>query len=99
MKKITIAFLMGSTLLLSACATTVKPTYVSPTQYQALNCQQLQAEYNRIQQHLDEGVPTAKRTGVGVGARSGWWMESWWRLGLWSKRFSEYGTIIEYQKN
>jgi hypothetical protein len=67
MKKITIAFLMGSMLLLSACATTVKPTYVSPTQYQALNCQQLQAEYNRIQQHLDEGVPTAKRTGVGVG--------------------------------
>ena len=57
MKKITIAFLMGTTLLLSACATTVKPTYVSPTQYQALNCQQLQAEYNRIQQHLDEGVP------------------------------------------
>lgn len=74
MKKITIAFLMGSTLLLSACATTVKPTYVSPTQYQALNCQQLQAEYNRIQQHLDEGVPTAKRTGmgVGVGLGGGW---------------------------
>lgn len=74
MKKITIAFLVGSTLLLSACATTVKPTYVSPTQYQALNCQQLQAEYNRIQQHLDEGVPTAKRTGmgVGVGLGGGW---------------------------
>ena len=35
MKKITIAFLMGCTLLLSACATPVKPTYVSPTQYQA----------------------------------------------------------------
>ncbi len=32
------------TLLLGACATTVKPTYVSPTQYQSLNCQQLQSE-------------------------------------------------------
>ena len=74
MKNITVAFLVGSTLLLSACATTVKPTYVSSTQYQALNCHQLQAEYNRIQQHLDEGVPTAKRTGmgVGVGLGGGW---------------------------
>lgn len=41
MKNILVAFLAGSTLLLGACATTVKPTYVSPTQYQALNCQQL----------------------------------------------------------
>lgn len=83
MKKITIAFLMGTTLLLSACATTVKPTYVSPTQYQALNCQQLQAEYNRIQQHLDEGVPTAKRTGVGVGLGlgGGWSHGGGWGFG------------------
>ena len=83
MKKITIAFLMGYTLLLSACATTVKPTYVSPTQYQALNCQQLQAEYNRIQQHLDEGVPTAKRTGVGVGLGlgGGWSHGGGWGFG------------------
>ena len=83
MKKITIAFLAGSTLLLSACATTVKPTYVSPTQYQALNCQQLQAEYNRIQQHLDEGVPTAKRTGVGVGLGlgGGWSHGGGWGFG------------------
>ena len=83
MKKITIAFLVGSTLLLSACATTVKPTYVSSTQYQALNCQQLQAEYNRIQQHLDEGVPTAKRTGVGVGLGlgGGWSHGGGWGFG------------------
>ena len=83
MKKITIAFLASNTLLLSACATTVKPTYVSPTQYQALNCQQLQAEYNRIQQHLDEGVPTAKRTGVGVGLGlgGGWSHGGGWGFG------------------
>ena len=49
-----------------ACATPVKPSYVSPTQYQALNCQQLQSEYNRIQQYLDQGVTPATRTGVGL---------------------------------
>ena len=83
MKKITIAFLVGSTLLLSACATTVKPTYVSPTQYQALNCQQLQSEYNRIQQYVDNGVQPAKRTGVGVGVGlgGGWGSRGGWGIG------------------
>ena len=83
MKKITIAFFIFFTLILSACATTVKPTFVSPTHSQALNCQQLQAEYNRIQQHLDEGVPTAKRTGVGVGLGlgGGWSHGGGWGFG------------------
>ena len=73
-------FLVAScTLFLGACATTTKPTYVSPTQFQALNCQQLQAEYNRIQQHLDNGVQPAKRTGmgVGVGLGGGWGRGGW----------------------
>ncbi|AXQ24178.1 hypothetical protein BEN71_18240 [Acinetobacter wuhouensis] len=56
-----------ATLVLSACATTVKPTYVSPTQYQAMNCAQISAEFNRIQQYINNGVTPAKRTGVGVG--------------------------------
>ncbi|OTG88718.1 hypothetical protein B9T34_14830 [Acinetobacter sp. ANC 3813] len=75
--------LAGSAMLLGACATTVKPTYVSPTQYQALNCQQLQSEYNRIQQHLDNGVTPAKRTGVGVGVGlgGGWGSHSGWGIG------------------
>ena len=83
MKVLPLFLVASSTLLLSACATTVKPTYVSPTQYQALNCQQLQAEYNRIQQHLDEGVPTAKRTGVGVGLGlgGGWSHGGGWGFG------------------
>lgn len=58
---------LAASVLLGACASTVKPAYVSPTQYQSLNCQQLQAEYNRIQQYIDNGVQTPKRTGVGVG--------------------------------
>ena len=71
---------LALSMLLGACASTVKPAYVSPTQYQALNCQQLQAEYNRIQQYIENGVQPAKRTGVGVGvglgggsARGGGW--------------------------
>ncbi|MEB3754609.1 hypothetical protein [Acinetobacter sp. MD2(2019)] len=71
---------LSAVCLLSACASMpIKPTYVSPTQYQALNCGQLQAEYNRLQQYLDQGVQPAKRTGMGVGlglgggfGRGGW---------------------------
>lgn len=79
MKILSLGVMFGSVLLLSACATTVKPSYVSPTQYQSLNCGQLQSEYNRIQQYVVNGVEPAKRTGVGLGlglgggfGRGGW---------------------------
>ena len=83
MKTIYLTLLLGSTLVLAACATTVKPTYVSPTQYQTLNCQQLQSEYNRIQQYVDNGVQTPKRTGVGVGVGvgGGWGSRGGWGIG------------------
>ena len=71
---------LALSMLLGACASTVKPAYVSPTQYQALNCQQLQAEYNRIQQYIENGVQPAKRTGVGVGVGLG---GGWARGGGW----------------
>lgn len=60
------AFGMGLSVL-TACATTVKPSYVSPTQYQAMDCAQLNSEFQRIQQYINNGVQPAKRTGVGVG--------------------------------
>lgn len=79
MKKFPLILVLGSVAFLTACASAVKPTYVSPAQYQALNCQQFQAEYNRIQQYIENGVEPAKRTGVGVGVglggsfgRGGW---------------------------
>ncbi|MGE8563978.1 MAG: hypothetical protein ACN6NM_09280 [Acinetobacter bohemicus] len=83
MKKIYVSLCMASSVLLGACATTVKPTYISPTQYQALNCQQLQSEYNRIQQYVDNGVQPAKRTGVGVGVGlgGGWGSRGGWGIG------------------
>lgn len=83
MKKIALSILTASSVLLAACATTVKPTYVSPTQYQSLNCQQLQAEYDRIQQYLNQGVSVAKRTGVGVGVGlgGGWSHGGGWGFG------------------
>lgn len=68
--------------LLSACATTVKPTYVSPTQYQALNCVQIGSEFNRIQQYINAGVQTPKRTGMGVGlGLGGGWGRGGWGIG------------------
>jgi len=83
MKTMYLSPLLGSTLLLGACATTVKPSYVSPTQYQALNCQQLQSEYNRIQQYIDSGVQPPKRSGVGVGVGvgGGWGSRGGWGIG------------------
>ncbi|ENU32321.1 hypothetical protein [Acinetobacter parvus] len=73
---------LAASMLLGACASTVKPAYVSPTQYQSLNCQQLQAEYNRIQQYIDNGVQTPKRTGVGVGVGlGGGWGKGRWGFG------------------
>ena len=82
MKRIYLSVAAVSALLLSACATPVKPSYVSPTQYQALNCQQLQSEYNRIQQYLDQGVTPATRTGVGLGViGGGWGSRGGWGIG------------------
>lgn len=82
MKGLYIVPLAAATLLLSACATTVKPTYVSPTQYQSLSCQQLQSEYNRIQQYIDNGVQTPKSTGMGVGlGLGGGWGRGGWGFG------------------
>ena len=73
---------LAASMWLGACASTVKPAYVSPTQYQSLNCQQLQAEYNRIQQYIDNGVQTPKRTGVGVGVGlGGGWGKGGWGFG------------------
>ena len=73
---------LAASMLLGACASTVKPAYVSPTQYQSLNCQQLQAEFNRIQQYIDNGVQTPKRTGVGVGVGlGGGWGKGGWGFG------------------
>ena len=83
MKTVSLGLVFGSVLLLSACATTVKPSYVSPTQYQSLNCGQLQSEYNRIQQYIDNGVEPPKRTGVGVGVGlgGGWGSRGGWGIG------------------
>ncbi len=82
MKGLNVVPLVAASLLLGACATTVKPTYVSPTQYQSLNCSQLQSEYNRIQTYINSGVQTPKRTGVGVGlGLGGGWGRGGWGFG------------------
>lgn len=67
MKAIYLALVAGGVGLLSGCATTVKPAYVSPTQYQSLTCAQISDEFNRIQTHINNGVQPPKRTGMGVG--------------------------------
>lgn len=82
MKKV--KFLMGafSALLLAGCTSAVKPTYVSPVQYQSMNCEQISTEFDRIQQYIDQGVQTPKSTGVGVGVGlGGGWGRGGWGIG------------------
>ena len=60
------------TMAIAGCATgPVKPTYVSPTQYQSWNCAQLHSEYTRLTQILAAGVEPEKRKGMGVGVGLG----------------------------
>lgn len=82
MNKWAIAASLVMGMALTGCATTVKPSYVSPTQYQALNCTQLQSEYDRIQHYLEQGVEPEKCTGVGVGVGvGGGWGRGGWGFG------------------
>lgn len=78
-----LSVIAATAILVTACATTVKPTYVSPTQYQAMNCAQLAAEFDRIQQYINNGVQPAKSTGVGVGlGLGGGWGSGGWGWGI-----------------
>lgn len=83
MKNMNWGLLALTVVLMTGCATTVKPTYVSPTQYQAMNCAQLAREFDRIQQYINSGVQAPKRTGmgVGVGLGGGWGSNSGWGIG------------------
>jgi hypothetical protein len=80
MSKFHLITMLSSSLLCSACATgTIKPSYVSPTQYQSLNCAQLHGEYARLKDYLNNGVEPEKRNavGLGVGLGGGWGGHGW----------------------
>lgn len=62
--------------LTAGCATgPIKPSYVPATQYQALDCYALHAEYARINNYIRQGVEPPKRVfsgiGLGLGAFGG----------------------------
>ncbi len=68
-------------VILAGCDTgPVKPLYVSPTNYQAMNCNQLHSEYIRMDTYLRNGVEAPKSIwsgwnfGLGAfgGGRYGW---------------------------
>lgn len=57
--------------LLSACASSsseIRSAYVSPLQYESLNCQQISAEADRVSRRVTEvsGVQDSKSTGDAV---------------------------------
>ena len=78
MKRLKLGLAVAVTAFLSACAGTPKPTYVSPTLYQSYDCRALQAEYNRIHQHIENGVEPEKRRAMGVGIGLGGWGSGGW---------------------
>lgn len=62
----------GAMTLLVGCATgPVRPAYVSPAQYQTMDCEALRLEFNRIGQMLVQGVEPAQRHAMGVGVGLG----------------------------
>ncbi|MDO4222625.1 MAG: hypothetical protein Q4D05_01150 [Acinetobacter sp.] len=67
--------LLAATALLGACATTsnVTPSYVSPSKYQALDCQQIQNEFHRIGDYLAGGVKGSGGGLSGIGIGLGGW--------------------------
>lgn len=82
MKKWLIACTLTSSVALTACVSAVKPAYVSPLKYETFSCVQLQMEYNRLQEYINNGVETPKTTGVGVGlGLGGGWSRSGWGFG------------------
>ena len=100
MNKWAIAASLVMGMALTGCATTVKPSYVSPTQYQALNCTQLQSEYDRIQHYLEQGVEPEKRTGVGVGVGvGGGWGRGGWGLARPSRSIWDNLQILNVVKS
>jgi hypothetical protein len=77
MRQVGSVALLGFATILGACASSsseIRPTYVSPLQYQHLSCQQIAAEAERVSQRAAElaGVQDSKSTsdavatGVGV---------------------------------
>lgn len=71
MKKIIIMGTMFT--LLSGCASTPTAQYVSPNIYQAYDCNALNSEYQRLQQHLNSNKNPSALTmsGIGVGITGG----------------------------
>ena len=57
-----------------------------------LSCQQLQSEYNRIQQYIDNGVQTQKYR-YGCWSWTRWWLGTRW-LGIRSIYFCKHGTVF-----
>ena len=76
MKKLAL-YLIATSVLVGCTTANVKPTYVSPTQYQNWNCAQLHSEYARLKQYISNGVETPTRTGVGFGIGLGSWGGGW----------------------
>ncbi len=78
MNRLSTIFAAAIALGLTGCASEVKPAYVSPVQYQSFNCEQLHAEYARIDRYIEGGVsaPSSPSVGVGIGggvsSRGGW---------------------------
>ncbi len=91
---------MSMALLFAGCATSSKDitaTYVSPLQYQSYDCQQLQAETQRIQARvvelggrLDQAASNDKAL-VGVGMILFW--PALFALGGTKQQEAEYGRL------
>lgn len=72
-----VSCVVGAAILgVTGCATTPKPSYVSPTQYQNYDCGKLNIEYNRLMQYISTASSqhnglTVSGVGLGIGIGRG----------------------------
>lgn len=72
-----VSCVVGTAILgVTGCATTPKPSYVSPNQYQNYDCGKLNIEYNRLMQYISTASSqhnglTVSGVGLGIGIGRG----------------------------
>lgn len=93
MKKLALTGLVM--VVLTGCATTPTPQYVSANNYQHYNCEQLATEYNRTTQYINANANKStglQASGVGIGLGIG-------RGGIYPSISVGLGTINKSNRN
>lgn len=89
-----------SLLVMTGCASDpIRPWYVSPTSYQALNCDALRAEYDRVGRYLQRGVDTPRSVYSGMSFGLGGFGGNGWGWGFGPSMSFDSGQVQQDQRS